>query len=347
MSAYRVGIVGLSWITSEPARPGSHPVLGNAVPHSHLSALATIPSVTVVAGCDIAPAACDRFIENWGDRWPGVETYADYAEMLREEHFDIVCIATPDHLHGDVVRTAATSGVSGIFCEKPISTHLDDVDTMIEAIEQNNVVVSVNHTRRWMPVYVAAREAIRSGVIGALSQITIHSGGPRAMLWRNHSHFLDLFTYFAEANPVWVSAELESGFTGYGTRYKGDGGRTPELEPGANAYIGYENGIRVFLGGMKAGAQQVSVDLIGTEGRIHANDQGATIITQNEQAVSSTPLTVHGTRYGMQAALLDLINAMETGECPACPPREARKTVALIEGILASQASGNARVSID
>jgi predicted dehydrogenase len=187
MSAYRVGIIGLSWITSEPARPGSHPVLGNAVPHSHLSALATIPSVTVVAACDIVPAACDRFIENWGDRWPGVKTYADYAEMLREEDIDIVCVATPDHLHGDVVRTAATSGVSGIFCEKPISTHLDDVDTMIEAIERNNVVVSVNHTRRWMPVYVAAREAIRSGVIDDLSH---HSGGPRAMLGATTATFL-------------------------------------------------------------------------------------------------------------------------------------------------------------
>ena len=31
MATYRVGIVGLSWITSEPARPGTHAVLGGAV----------------------------------------------------------------------------------------------------------------------------------------------------------------------------------------------------------------------------------------------------------------------------------------------------------------------------
>lgn len=346
MSAYRVGIVGLSWITSEPARAGSHPVLGNAAPHSHLSALAAIPSVTVVAGCDIVPEARDRFVENWNSTWPGVKTYADYKEMLAKENLDIVCVATPDHLHGDVVRLAAESGVHGIFCEKPMSVHLDNVDSMIEAIERNGVVVNVNHTRRWMPVYVAARESIRSGAIGKLVQITVHFGGERAMLWRNHSHFLDMFTYFAEGSPAWVIGELEPGFEDYGTRYKGNGGRSPELEPGINAYIGYDNGVRGFLSGMKAGAPQISIDLIGSEGRIHLDDQAGVVIAPTDRGPSTTPILPASTRQGMQAAFADLIHAMETGEATQSPPREARKTVALIEGVLASQAAGNCRVEI-
>jgi predicted dehydrogenase len=347
MSTYRVGIVGLSWITSEPANPGSHPVLGNAVPHSHLSALAAIPSVAVVAGCDIVPAACERFVENWDSTWPGVKTYTDYAEMLRNETFDVVCVATPDHLHGDVVRIAAESGVRGIYCEKPISHHLDDVDSMIEVIERNNVAVNVNNTRRWGPPYVAAREAIRAGAIGDLSQVTIHFGGARAMLWRNHAHFLDLISYFAEGTPAWAMAELEPGFEEYGTRYRGDGGRSPELEPGVNAYIAYDNGVRAFLGGMKSSTQQVSVDLFGAAGRIHANDQGAVILRQTELGLSTTPIVPKGTVQGMQAGILDLLAAIETGREPQSPPREARKTVALIEAILASQASGNTRVPVD
>lgn len=346
MNAYRVGIVGLSWITSEPARAGSHPVLGNAAPHSHLSALAAIPSVTVVAGCDIVPEARDRFVESWSATWPGITTYADYKEMLATEDLDIVCVATPDHLHGDVVRLAAESGVRGIFCEKPISVNLEDVDSMIEAIERNRVVVNVNHTRRWMPVYVAARERIRSGAIGKLAQVTVHFGGERAMLWRNHSHFLDMITYFAEGSPAWVVGDLEPGFEDYGTRYRGNGGQSPELEPGVNAYIGYDNGVRGFLSGMKAGAPQISMELIGSEGRIHLDDQAGVVIAQTDRGLSTTPIVPASTRLGMQAAFFDLINAMESGEVPQSPPREARKTVALIEGILASQAAGNCRVDI-
>ena len=347
MNTYRVGIVGLSWITSEPPHPGSHPVLGKAAPHSHLSALAAIPSATVVAGCDIVPAACERFTENWGGTWPGATTYTDYATMLRDEDLDIVCVATPDHLHGDVVRLAAASGVKGIFCEKPISNHLDDVDSMIEAIERHKVVVNVNNTRRWGPPYVAAREAIRAGTIGELSQVSIHFGGARAMLWRNHAHFLDLVCYFAGGNPSWVMAELEEGHEDYGTRYRGDGGRSPELEPGVNAYIGYDNGVRAFLGGMKSSTQQVSVDLFGSKARIHANDQGAAILCQTEQGLSTTPIVPKGTIQGMQAGIIDLLTAIETGREVQSPPREARKTVALIEAILASQADGNIRVPVN
>ncbi len=346
MSTYRVGIVGLSWITSEPANPGTHPVLGLAAPHSHLSALAAIPSATVVAGCDIAPAACDLFLERWSATWPGIKAYRDYSEMLRQEQFDLVCVATPDHLHGDVVRKAANAGTRAIFCEKPMSTDLADTDSMIEAIEKNNVVVNVNHTRRWMPSYVAARETVRSGAIGGLSQVTVHFGGERAMLWRNHSHFLDLICYLAEGSPIWVTGELEPGFEDYGTKYGGDGGRDASLEPGVNAFIGFDNGVRAFLGGMKRSTPQVSVDLIGTSGRLRVDESSVTLITQTDAGFSSTPIVPRGTVFGMQAAIVDLLTSLETGEPAQSPPSEARKTVALIEGILASHAAGNARITI-
>ena len=214
MSAHRVGIVGLSWITSEPSKPGTDPVLGSANPHTHLSALAAIPSVEVVAGCDISQAACDLFTERWGSTWPAAKTYTDYREMLKNEPLDLVCVATPDHLHGAVVIAAAEAGAKAIFCEKPISNRLDDVDDMVAAIERHGVVVNVNNTRRWMPSYVAARAAIRNGAIGTLSQVNVQHGGPRAMLWRNHSHTLDLLNYFAEGNPIWAFAEARARLRG-------------------------------------------------------------------------------------------------------------------------------------
>lgn len=346
MSTYRVGVAGLSWITSEPANLGTHPVIGPAEPHSHLSALAVIPSATVVAGCDIVPAACDLFLERWTGTWPGINTYADYEEMLREERLDVVCVALPDHLHGGVVRAAAAAGVRAIFCEKPISTDLADVDSMIEAVERRNIPVNVNHTRRWMPSYVAAREQVRAGAIGTLALISVNFGGPRAMLWRNHAHFLDLICYFAESDPSWVVAELEPGFEDYGTVYRGDGGRDPDLEPSLNAYIGFKNGVRAFLGGMKSATQQITVDLRGADGRIVADDQSATLIIATDQGLASTPIVAKGSMQGMQAAIVDLLAALEIGREPQCPPREARKTVALIEGILASQAAGNVRVEV-
>ena len=97
---------------------------------------------------------------------------------------------------------------------------------------------------------------------------------------------------------------------------------------------------------MKATVQQISVDLVGSTGRILANDQGASLITQTERELSTTPIVPQGTVGGMQAALMNLLAAMEKEQELESPPREARKTVALIEGILASQAAGNCRVQL-
>ncbi len=345
MTAYRFGIVGLSWITSEPANEGTHPALGTAMPHTHLSGLARIPNAQVVAGCDISAEARQLFIDRWESQWPGLAVFDDYEKMLQEADLDIVCVATPDNLHGPVTIAAAKAGVKGIFCEKPMSTHTDEVDEMIAAIEANNVVVSVNHTRRWMPQYVAAREALRAGKIGDLVTVAGRLGGERAMLWRNHSHMIDLLNYYAGGTPVWVVGELQEGFEDYGLRYHGDGGRDASLEPGANAYVAYDNGVRAFLNGMKAAAPMTQVEMTGSAGSIVVNEAGATLKQFTDQGVLTSLIVPRWSRGGMEAAIADLINAIDTGIEPQCPPREARKTVSIIDGILASQAAGNARVA--
>lgn len=346
MTPYRVGIVGLSWITSDPAGAATHPVLGTATPGTHLSGMANLPNVQVVAGCDISEAARERFIERWDATWPGLKVYDDYETMLAEVPLDIVAVATPDHLHGPVVKAAARSGVQAIFGEKPISTHTDEVDEMIATIEAHGIVVNINHTRRWVPTYVAAREVLHAGRIGDLVTIIGKHGGERAMLWRNSSHIIDIMNYFAEANPTWVMGELESALADYGTRYHGDGGRDASLEPAANAYWAYDSGVRAFLSGMKTAAPILEIELLGSKGTIFIDDQQARLEEWTEGGVVTSPIIPNGTMGGMQAAVADLLTALENGTPTQSPPREARKAVAIIEGILHSQANGNNRVDI-
>ncbi len=346
MATYRAAIVGLSWIAADPPPPATHPVLGTAMPFSHAAAYAATPGIEVVAGCDINPAACEAFEARWRERWPGLRTYSDYREMLDREQIDILSVVTPDHLHTEVILAGVAAGVKAIFGEKPLATSLEDADRIIAAVRERKVAMTVNHTRRWLPQYVAAREALRAGSIGPLVTIVAHLGGPRAMLFRNHTHLLDLICYFAESDPEWVIGELEPGFEGYGTVYRGDGGRDPSLEPGVNAYLGFRNGVRAFLSGMKQGIAEISVALIGGQGRVLVDDVAATRIAPGEGGVATQPIVPQATRAGMQAAVADLIASLETGAPPQSPPEEARKAVALALAILESQARGNAKVAV-
>ena len=88
--SYRTALIGLSWIAADPAGPASDLVLGTAVPGSHASAMAAIPEIDVVAVCDIVAAARDRFVKQWGGRWPGLRVYDDYRTMLERERPEAV-----------------------------------------------------------------------------------------------------------------------------------------------------------------------------------------------------------------------------------------------------------------
>jgi predicted dehydrogenase len=351
--SYRTALIGLSWIATDPAGPAPDPVLGTAIPFSHASAMAAIPEIDVVAGCDIVAAARDRFVTQWGGRWPGLRVYDDYQEMLERERPDLVAVVIPDHLHTAPVLAAIEFGARGIFCEKPLATSLGDADQIVAAAASSGVAICVDYTRRWMPEFVEARRQIRSGAIGRLSQIVIQLGGPRAMLFRNHTHMIDLLNYYAEADPQWVIAELEPDLADYGTSYRGDGGTDPSTDPGANYYVAFANGVRAYVSGMKDTVPEVRVDLIGARGRLSIDAEGFRLITFESEDLRSKPPVVRSQRLapsstvsGIQAAVLDLIAAIETGREPASSPQTARRTVAITQAILESQARGNVPVQV-
>ena len=79
--------------------------------------MAAIPEIDVVAGCDIAAAARDRFVEQWSVRWQGLRVYDDYRTLLERERPDLVDVVTPDHLHATPLLAAIEFGARGIFCE--------------------------------------------------------------------------------------------------------------------------------------------------------------------------------------------------------------------------------------
>lgn len=351
----RAAIVGLSWIAADPAGEASDPAVGTAVPYSHASAMAAIPELEVVAGCDIVPAACDRFLERWGARWPGLRVYDDYRTMFEEQRPDIVSIVTPDHLHTEPVLAAIDAGVRGIFCEKPLATSLEEADRIVAAARAAGVTMNINYTRRWFPEYAEARRVVRSGQLGTLSQIVAQMGGPRAMLFRNHTHMIDLVCYLADGEPDWVFAELEPGFEDYGTSYRGDGGNDPATEPGANYYIAFKNGVRAYVSGMKDTLPGEDViHLTGPKGRLAVDLAGIRLSTYESEDLRSKPgvarierLTPKWSVAGMQAGILDLLAAMDGRREQASPPEAARMTVALTEAILHSQARGNVPVRLD
>lgn len=352
----RAGLIGLSWISVDAANPASAPVLGTATPYSHCSAMAAEGNIEVVAGADPRQEAHEEFRANWGDRWPATTLYTDAEQMLADEDLDLVSIVTPDHLHATFMQKVMDAGVRMIFCEKPLATDLDQADAVIAKARATATTISVNHTRRWAPVETAAWKLATGGSLGPVSQVIIDSGGPRAMLFRNLSHAIDLAVYLVgDQDPVWVTAELEAGSENYGVAYAGDGGRDPAFDPGANIQVGFAGGARAYIAGLKSGAADRAIQVLCSEGRITIDTLGARVVRtartgdgtpSSVSPQSITSLNGASTVAGMQAAVRDLVTAHAEGRQPWSSATSARRTVAIIDAALRSQASGNARTSV-
>ena len=362
MRSYRAGIVGLTGIAAGRGGAPPHASLGYVHPGSHAAAYARIPSVTVAGVCDLVPALCERFVQAWGATWPEVKTYHDYRQLLDEAHLDLLSVVTSDHRHAQIVVDAAEAGVKGIFCEKPIATTLADADRMIAACRAHGVVLSIDHTRRWRPLWHQARDLVRSGELGPLRRIVATLAGPRAMLFRNGTHLLDMVCFFAESEPAWLIAELDDTHRAYGPAYAGDGGRDPATDPGGSAYIHFTNGVRVFVNASKDAFAGWEFTLFCERGRLRVDDvTGAAEVRQAgvPSLGSGRPVRwlvpqASTTSGSLQAGLEELIAhvaAREPGEPPpsglaplVSPPEAGRRVLEILLGILQSNHAGSAKI---
>jgi predicted dehydrogenase len=346
VATYRAAIVGLTGIGAEPRRAADLPALGEVMPHSHAAAYAAVPSTEVVAVCDLAPARLEQFGQHWGATFPAARGYADYRQMLAEQRIDLLSVVTPDDRHAQIVVDAVEAGVRGIFCEKPIATTLADADRMIASCAARGVPLLIDHTRRWYPEYVAARELVRGGAIGPLRRVIATLGGPRAMLFRNGTHLLDMVCYFVEAEPAWVVGELDDEHAGYGPRYAGDGGRDPATDPGGSAYLHFANGVRALVSASKGTVPSFELELVGERGRLRIGTHAAELWRIDEAGnASASPLPrPRTTRAYLVAAVDELVALVERGGQGTSTGQDGRRVLEILLGILQSSAAGARRV---
>ena len=131
---------------------------------------------------------------------------------------------------------------------------MEDTDRMLEACERNGAILSVDHTRRFLPIWRYCKEQlVDAGAIGEIghgryrhyhaplcvSVVILHTkkqggmqmtsppmaigeiqyiisrlNGPRSMMWRNGTHNIDAMLWFG-GPPKWVMGDFEDGFEDY------------------------------------------------------------------------------------------------------------------------------------
>ena len=107
----------------------------------------------------------------------GVSAAGDVEELLGADDVDAVAICSSTPTHAGLIVAAAEAG-KAIFCEKPVSLDLAEVDRALGAVEAAGVAFQIGFNRRFDPAHAAVGEAVARGEIGDPHLARISSRDP-------------------------------------------------------------------------------------------------------------------------------------------------------------------------
>lgn len=115
--------------------------------------------VTVCDSYDIMLRRAQRSV-------PGVQTTAEYREILDDGNIDAVLIATPTHQHRQIVEDALAAG-KHVYCEAPLAHTVEDARAIASAAAAHpDLIFQAGLLYATEPQYRSVFGFIRSGALG-------------------------------------------------------------------------------------------------------------------------------------------------------------------------------------
>ena len=150
-----------------------------------------------------------------------IRTYASLEALLADLEVEVVTVAIPNQLHKPVCIQAMQAG-KHVVCEKPVALNHEELQDMIDAAQENNVLFTVHQNRRWDEDYRVIKHIYDEGTLGKVFRIESRVHGSRGIPgdWRNKKecgggmvldwgvHLLDQIMQMIQNPVVSIYAEL-------------------------------------------------------------------------------------------------------------------------------------------
>jgi UDP-N-acetyl-2-amino-2-deoxyglucuronate dehydrogenase len=310
LTAVRIGILGAGGISG-----------------THVRAAQAIDGVDVVAVHGRNPQKTAALAAS-----AGAVAYADLDDFLSHP-MDIVAIGSPSGLHAEQGIAAARRGLH-VLAEKPLDVTTAKVDALLAEADRAGVKVGVFFQERMLPELVAIKQRLDAGALGEPIFIAGHLDwyrppayyseskwrGKRALdgggaLMNQGIHTVDVL--------LWLFGDVRR-VTGRTSNRL----HRIEVEDTASALLEFESGAFGTIHATTAAypGYPRRLEITGTNG----------MIVHEEPA--RPPTVADATPH--RRVLEDFIGAVKDGRAPACDGREGRRSVAVIEAIYRSAASG-------
>lgn len=205
-----------------------------------------------------------------------------WLNILRDiPDLDVIAVATPDHLHTEVILAALNAGVH-VITEKPMCLDIHEADQIIELAKNKNRLVAVDMHKRYDPDHLRIRDDVKNRIGAPLYGIAYLEEplevSTSTFKWVEQSdpfsyvgpHWVDLIYHYYKSKPVSLTAV---------------GQKSRLIRDGINAYdavqvrVDFENGMSInfhnnwitppdFEGPVNQGHE-----IVGADGKVESDQQ--------------------------------------------------------------------------
>ena len=334
-------------------------VLGLGIGMAHADAAYASENAELCAVCDLDETRLAKAAK----KYPGVTTYTDCGELLRDARVDIISICLPSAMHAEYAVRCMEAG-KHVLVEKPLDITPDRAQLIEDARIRTGMTCGVVHQNRFNVDMYPIKEAVESGRLGRLilgtfavkwyrDQTYYDRGGWRGTwamdgggsLMNQSVHTVDLMQ--------WLMGDVASV-----TSTMGIMNHRIETEDMTASVIRFRSGAAATFVSTTCAYPGVSteIDLYGTRGTIEADADclrtWKMMDAEDEDAEEAAMLEKYGggnlkaamdqpgRRFGHDHVVEDMICAVRDGREPEVMPAGAIKSVRIVNAVYESARTG-------
>lgn len=162
-----------------PGRKLRHACIGVGGMGAHdLGNFKSHPDVEIIAICDVD----SDILKTAAVGLPGVRTYTDWRELLKNEikNIDSVNVTVPDHTHFSVAYQAIKAG-KNVYCQKPMCHDVAEVRSLTNIAIKKGVITQLGTQVASTACDRTAVQLIKDGIIGKIKHAYLCSNRPGAI----------------------------------------------------------------------------------------------------------------------------------------------------------------------
>ena len=246
------------------------------------------PKLEIV--CDLSP---DRASQRATDL--GFSRHTDkWQDVVNDPKVELISVCTPNNTHSEIAISALKNG-KHVWCEKPMSSSMEDSQKMAEASLNTNAktIIGYNYTKN--PIVMHAKEIIEKGTIGRISgffcryDVDNEADGKKPWSWRMSkklsgtgangdilSHVISIAHYLTNSKISRVVGDISIIHNKRIDPKNNEKTKEVDNDDMVSALVHFENGVHGHIGasrvswGKKCG---LTWEVHGTEGTICYNQE--------------------------------------------------------------------------